>query len=135
MKGRRRSSNRTSWPLPTGVLFGVVISLAVTIIEAVLCAWLMNGEKITQETFGILTPWLLALAGWIGAMCGFRKVGRQRLVVCMVSTLGFWLVLLAIPALIFDGAYQRVGMCAACILLGGLAAALPAMKKPRKKYR
>ena len=135
MKNRRRSSRRPSWSLPTGVLFGIVISLALMLAEAVLCAWLLDIGKIAQQSFGKLTPWFLALAGWVGAMCGYQKVGRQRLVVCMVSALGFWLVLLAIPALVFDGAYQRVGICAASILLGGLGAAMPAMKKPRKKYR
>lgn len=129
--------------MPAGLLFGTVVSVGMTLLAVGLIAKLVSSEFMmeTQIGYGIMAALLAASFG--GAMGASAKIKRQRLLVCALSGLIFFLLLLAITALFFGGQYEAVGVTGVLIFGGSMLAALSGGgtvgkgrgKKNRKAYR
>ena len=135
MKRRRVKRGAKTLSMPSGILLAAGISLAIVVSEALVFAGLLGKEIITEGSFSNFVPILLFLSSLVGSWVGGSKVLDQKAIVCIVSALCFWLTLLGIPALFFDGQYGRVGICALAILAGGGVALFLSTRKPRVKYR
>lgn len=135
MKAAQKATGRTM-SMPGGLAFGGVISLAITVIGAVLLSKLMDTETIEWEGVGYGIMVLLTAASFLGALSAYSRIRRQRLVVCLLSGAIYWITLLGITALFFGGQYEAVGVTAGLILAGcGCAGmlALPAGRGGKRK--
>jgi len=96
--------------MPAGLLFGTLISMGVTLLAVGLIARLASSEylKETQIGYGIMLT--LLAASFAGALAAVGRIKRQRLMVCALSGLIFFLALLSITALFFGGQYEAVGV-------------------------
>lgn len=125
--------------MPVGLLVGCGVSMAVTLIAAGVLAKLLDSEKLAWENVGYGIEATLLLASFCGSMAAFRKIKRQRLVVCAVSGILYFCMLLALTALFFGGQYESVWLTAGLILAGSGGAALLGLrgegKGRRKKIR
>lgn len=110
--------------MPAGLMFGAFISMGMTVLAVGLIAKLVGSEYIkeTQIGYGIMVT--LLASSFFGALAAAGKIKRQRLMVCALSGLIFFLTLLSITALFFGGQYEAVGVTAILVLGGSLLAVL-----------
>ena len=137
---RNNKVTGTSKSIPTGICIGAVTSLAVTLIGALLTAWLINFEKAGENVIGYSAMIILMLSSISGTYVAQAVVKRQRQIVCAAAGSAYFLSLLAINALFFGGQYQGIGATALVIAAGAGVMILMGLKgstgldKRIKKY-
>lgn len=115
---------------PAGTALGLLTSLAVTVVGAAVCAALMSSERIGQSAMGICAIATVIAASVLGALVTVGNIKRMRLQMCLLSGGCYYLLLLGLTALLFDGSYTGLGSTALGVLLGsGIVAAMGAMPK------
>ena len=95
----------------------------------------MELGRLKQENIGYGVMLLLLTASYAGAALASAKVKRRKGLVCLLTGVGYFALLLAVTALFFGGQYSAVGVTALLILAGsGCAALTPALggKRGRK---
>lgn len=110
--------------MPMGLLIGSGVSMGITLAAAAVLAKLLDSERLAWENVGYGIEVVLVVASFCGAMAAYKKIKRQRLVVCAVSGVLYLSILLAITALFFGGQYEMVWLTAILILAGSGGAAL-----------
>ncbi len=110
--------------IPAGLAFGALISITVTILMALILAKLVQTEVLLQEQIGYGVMVLLLASSFLGAATAQGKVKHRRLMICMLSALIYFFILMSITALFFGGQYSAVGVTAGVILAGAGTAAL-----------
>ncbi len=119
--------------LPIGIALGTVAALIVTMLGAALLSWLISTEKIAQQGMGYGVMIIIFLASAAGAAIAVRLVGRQRMIVCLVVAAAYFLLLLSVTALFFDGQYQGVGVTGLLMLGGSLFVGLLGLRGDNKR--
>lgn len=119
--------------MPAGLVFGAFISLGVTLLTAAVLAKLVDMERLAWENIGYGIMVLLLLASFSGAMAAYAKIKRQRLLVCAISGAVYFGILLSITALFFGGQFDSVGVTAALVLAGSIAAGLLGLRGEGKR--
>lgn len=120
--------------IPSGLAFGALISLLVTLLSTLVLAKLLETEVIIWERIGYGIMVLIFAASFFGALSAYRKIRRQRLIVCMLSGFLYFGILLSMTALFFGGQYESMGITATLVLAGcGLAALLGIHRNGRQK--
>lgn len=104
--------------MPAGLALGAAASFGMTILAAGILAKLVDTEKLMWENIGYGVMVLLLLASFLGAMVSYRKIKRQRMMVCLLSGVVYFAILISITALFFGGQYESVGVTA-LLILGG----------------
>lgn len=123
--------------MPAGLAIGGAVSLGITLLGAAVLAKLVDQETLAWENVGYGVMVVLLLASFLGAMSAWGRIRRQRLLVCAVSSAIYFGLLLSITALFFGGQYEAVGVTAALVLAGSIAAWLLGLHdgRGRKKIR
>lgn len=121
--------------LPAGLAVGAAGSLAMTIILTAVLAKLVEAETMPVENIGYGIMALLVISSFAGAMIAFGRIKRQRLMVCGVSGVIYFAVLMSITALFFGGQYSAVGVTALMVLAGSAVAALLGLRQGRGAKR
>lgn len=121
---RKGNITGTAMSMPAGLAFGGAVSLGITLLGSALLAWLVHGEKLDPDQIGYGILILLLLGAFLGAEVAFRRIRRQRLLVCAASGVVYFGLLMAMTALFFGGQYSAVGVTALLILAGSCTAAL-----------
>ena len=117
--------------IPGGLAVGILFSMAVTLVLTAVLAKLVEAETVPQGKIGHGVMVILVLSAFVGALSAFSRIKRQRLMVCGLSGVVYFGVLMSMTALFFGGQYSSVGVTALLILLGSAAAALLGLKKGR----
>ena len=120
--------------LPAGLAIGAVCSLAATLILTAILAKLVEAETLPAEKvgYGIM---VLLVSSFAGAMISFGRIKRQRMLVCIVSGVIYFAMLMSMTALFFGGQYSAVGTTALLVLAGSGAAALLGLRQGRGAKR
>lgn len=140
MTGKQKVSGRAH-SLPAGLAYGAIFSMGLTVILAAVLAGLMFKDMIQEEMIGVISAGILIVSSGIGAWTAFKKIKHRRLMVCLLSGVLYYLLLLSCTALFFGGQYQGMGATGLTILGGCSAAALLGLhgqggrKKPHRKKR
>lgn len=121
--------------LPRGITVGLIVSMISTLIGAAIAAWLLASEKVGEGSVGYIVLILLLISGFLGAMTSCNIIKQKRLPACIISGGVYFLCLLGINALLFQGTYSGVGESALVILAGVLSAALLGLKNDKKMKR
>ena len=117
--------------LPAGLAIGAVCSLAATLILTAILAKLV--EAVEKVGYGIMV--LLIVSSFAGAMISFGRIKRQRMLVCIVSGVIYFAMLMSMTALFFGGQYSALGTTALLVLAGSGAAALLGLRQGRGAKR
>jgi len=89
-------------------------------------------EALRQDQIGYAVMVLLITASSLGAAIAQGKVKHQRVLVCMLSGLIYYVILICITALFFGGQYTGFGVTGLLILGGaGTTALLSGRRKGR----
>lgn len=108
----------TASSIPAGLGIGLLISIVITLVGSAITAYLIHSENIPQEGMGYGVIITLLLSTVAGAWVAVSRIQRQRLQMCMISGLCYYLTLLAMTALFFGGQYSGMGITA-LVVLGG----------------
>ena len=112
--------------LPAGLAIGAVCSLAATLILTAILAKLVEAETLPVEK---------VVSSFAGAMISCGRIKRQRMLVCIVSGVIYFAMLMSMTALFFGGQYSAVGTTALLVLAGSGAAALLGLRQGRGAKR
>ena len=119
--------------IPLGLAVGELVSMIITVAAAAVAAWLIATEKIGEGGIGYAATIITALAAAVGAWVSSALIKRMRLQICMLSGVCYFLILLALTALLFGGQYRGIGLSAIVILCAcALIALLPSKNKGLK---
>ena len=114
-----------------GLLYGLLLSLAVTVSGGGILAKLVETETLEESGIGYGVMIILILAAYTGAIFSFYRIRRKRLPVCLAFGTAFLGILLVITALFFDANYQGIGVKALLIYCGSLLGAMPVFRENR----
>jgi len=121
--------------IPAGITIGALTSVGVMLIGALAMAYLVMKETITIDRIGFGTMFILACASAIGTWLASALIKQKKLFVCGITALAFYLVLMSITAVFFDGMFAGMGLTALMILIGAGASLLPGMRKKSGKSK
>lgn len=121
MNGKR---NGRASSIPAGLVYGTGISVGITLIMSAAFGKLMDCEKLTWEQTGYGVLCMLLVSSFTGAVISCKRIRRQKLLVCGMSGISYFAVLICVTALFFGGQYEAVGVTAGLIAAGCAVAAL-----------
>ena len=106
-----------------GLTAGVVTSVAVTLCCAAVGAAMITTGKIGENVTGYISIGILLLATLIGTLTGTGRVQGKKLYTGLVIAAIYFILLLSMTALFFDGQYERVTVTSFVLILGAIGGA------------
>lgn len=128
-----RKVTGTTSSIPSGLAIGVLSAVVTTFMGILLASILIDNEIIKWRQSGYAVMIILIISSWIGAEVAANKIKRRRLMVCVVSAIGYFVALLMITGLFFGGKYSGVGESGLLILCGSTLGII--VKYPGKSER
>lgn len=128
----------TAVSMPAGIACGVVLSLVITCILAVVLTWLVLEGKIAEETLGYFVMGLLAISSALGSLLAALRIKRRWMMVCLLTGSVFYLILLIVTVVFFGGNFQGVGVSGLLVLTGAMVSGVSGLGKNRgskQRYR
>ena len=93
-------------------------SITATIVLAAIIAFLMNTEKITDTSIGYSGMGILLGASFAGAITAEKRFNGNRLLAGLLSGVVYFLILIGVTTLFFEGGCHGVWANALMILCG-----------------
>lgn len=142
MLTQHKAAGRAS-SLPAGLAAGAAISVLTMLMICLVGAWLISAEILAQQQIGYCMITALVTGAMLGAGTAWRKIKRQKLLVCLMSGGVYFGILALITIVFFGGDFRGAGVTLVSILLGTLASFflmnehknLKIGKKHRKRIR
>lgn len=128
-----RRTKSTMSDVSTGVLLGVGVCLLLTLLGSIVLTWMIHAEALQSVAVGYGVICVLLLSSLVGTWIASVKVNRFRAQVCLITAVGYYVVLLAMTALFFGGRYQGMGVTAVVVILGCIIAILIGLKSQKGK--
>lgn len=112
---------------------GALTSFLILMVMTGILAMLVNREILPQDAirYGVLG--ILLVSSFAGGMVAKGKGSAYRFLLCASSALGFFLILLGIQLLFFDGIFAGMAQKALLILAGSGAAGLAGSRRSRSR--
>lgn len=129
MAANQKSGRASS--IPAGLGAGAGVSVLVTMLGTALLAKLLDAETIQWEAVGYGILIMVMLASMLGCITAMKKIKRKQGIVCLLSALTYWGILLSITALFFGGQYEAVGVTLLLIVGGSGCAFLLCARQER----
>ena len=125
--------------IPKAIATGTIVGVISTLIFAALGAYAMDAEIIGEGSYGYISIVTLFISSFVGAMIAIGVSKKKKLPVCLLVGGVYFLSLVSITALFYDGMYKGMGetmlVIAASVIsvaLLGLSAGNKAKSKVRK---
>lgn len=119
----------TALPFPVGIAVGVLVSVGTTALLSAVLTWLVLSGKLNESAVGYASMGILLLSTALGSVLSAVKIKRRWLLVCELTGVLHFFVLLAATALFFGGEYHGVGITGALILTGSTGAGLMGLRR------
>lgn len=117
--------------IPTGLAMGIAVNTAILLVFAGIVAWLISMEYMEEKQLGYGIMIALIMSSFAGAYVAAEKIKRQRLLICGLSGVLYFMLLLGFTALFFGGQYEAVGVTGGLVIGGSVLAAI-AQNKPSR---
>ncbi len=122
--------------VPGSIALGAAVSMGVSLLGAGLAGYLLHRQTIGEGSIPAAALVITALASVLGSWLAAARAGRMRVQVCLLTGLAYFLLLLSMTALFFDGRYQGLALGAGVILAGSALPCLAMLKgKKSKKWK
>ena len=118
----------TAKSIPVGICIGMFVALVVTLSGALITAWLVSNERISDDGIGYSAMIILMASSMLGTFTAQSLVKHQKLIICAATGGSYYLMLLSITALFFGGQYQGMGVTALVIAAGTAVIILTGIK-------
>lgn len=133
---KTRSVKKQTSPLG-GILIGIAAAILVSLIFCLVAAGLLNSEKIGEGSVKYTVCGVQVVSLIIGILIA-QLVYKERAAIISVAVSGvYFVLLLCINLLFYDGSIRNIGLHLLCILASTLVGILPTFKKEKvyKKRR
>ena len=121
--------------IPAGLAIGCTVGMVLTLILSAVAAKLMDLEKIKETAVGYTALCILLVSSFACGLVASNAIKRRKLMVCGISALCYYLLLLSVTALFFGGQYQGMGMTALIVLCGGALSAMVSTRQGRAGHK
>lgn len=121
--------------IPAAIGMGVLLSLAVTVAVSIITAVLIAGERITENQGIYGAAAALLLAGFCGAMLAAGMAGQKRMLVCLTSGAAYFLLLLCVTAAAFEGMYENIWRTILLVIGSSAAAGFVGMRRNNSSFK
>ena len=119
--------------IPSGLIIGALVSTVITVLVAAIGAHLVMSQFIDQDQIGYCSIAALILGTILGAITACKRIKHRKLMVCALSGLAYYLLLLMTTALFYGGQYEGMGVTLLTVMLSTLAAALIVNREGKQK--
>ena len=106
-----------------GLTVGAVTSVAVTLCCAAVSAAMISTGKIGENVTSYISIGILLLATLIGTLTASAGVQDKKLYTGLAIAAIYFILLLSMTALFFDGQYERITVTSFVLLLGAIGGA------------
>lgn len=128
---------------PVGLLTGAVVSIVLTIFLAAVTAWIVLNGIMDTKLIGYFSMLILAIAATSGAAAAAGLIKHRKMIVCLLSGIIYYVILIAVNGLMFGCSCQGAGVMAilvfgGCTGVGTLAQRgkyTSGSKRKKHKYR
>lgn len=111
--------------IASALAISALASVSITIALTGIFAFLINSERITEKMIGYGGMGILLAGSFTGAIIAKKKANANPLQTSLISGGIYFLFLLGITALFFEGSYEGVWVNAVMILCGCVLAVIP----------
>lgn len=111
--------------LPEALGIGLLAGMAFTLAGTGLLAYLIGNETMDIGTVGAGCIVIHLIGSALSCLVAHAIMKRQRIVVCALSAMCYFLVQIGTTALLFEGQYRGVGAGVLTIVGGGVLSILP----------
>lgn len=121
--------------MPAGLGMGLLTGMVISFVTIMVISTLIAGEKLEQQQaiYGSFVALLLGSFG--GAWIAARIAEEKQMLVSIISGGIYFLVLMCITALFFEGMYENIWSTALLILGSSAAAGFAGIRKNNRGYR
>lgn len=119
--------------LPAGVGIGIGIGIVVSILGAMAAAWMIGSERIGEKSIQPAAYIIMGLSAGLGCWTAVLAVGSKRMQVSLLTGLGYYLSMLAITALFFEGEFEGMMIPTVIVGAGSLAIGLLSARTKKKQ--
>lgn len=131
-----RKPSGLAMSIPGALTLSGILGLVLTLSSSAVLAKLVDIQKMQEQNIGYGIIGMLLCVSFLCAVFAAERVKHQRLLVCLLSGVVYWCLLLSITALFFGGQYGAVGETGLLILCGSAIAALLGMRRgTRRKWK
>ena len=119
--------------LPVALLYGCGLGWLITIAMGIVIAWMVDGELMKISAISSAAVVAIILSAFAATVVSSMWAGKRRLPVCLLAGAIYYVGLLGINAIFFDGKYQ--GMLAGVLCVMGVAFGTGMIKPGYKKRK
>ena len=130
---KRNQLKVTNVPITIGV--GLLLSLIITVLAAILIAMMIIGERMEPSHIYFGSAATLLLASFIGALYVVLTMSEKRLLFSTISGVVYFLVLICITLVFFDGMFTNVWQALILVTGGSISAGVIKMNSKKTRYR
>lgn len=132
-----KSKHNSIW---TSVAIGLLAAVILTILGAILGTTLINGGKIQETAYPVISAIILCISSFFGTLITTKKASQQLLIAAGTTVLGYLLLLAGIQILFFEGEFHSLWRGILLSVVGTIPTILISMKphghkKGKVKYR
>lgn len=120
----KKNMSKQEKTIPVGIGIGVGISVISSLVIAAILAAMIASGRISPSSQSYGTLILLMASSIIGSAVSAMQIKSKRMIICLATALCYFLVLLCITALFFDGMYQGVPVTGLVVMGGGIIAGM-----------
>ena len=122
--------------VPAGLAMGAGISMGITALGTVLLSVLMDREVVDWKGTGYLIMVMILAAAFSGASVAYARIRHQKLLICLMSGMLYFALLLMLTLLFFGGKFEALGETALLAAGGSMCAAMAGSRgKSSKRIR
>ena len=132
MKANGKITGKAS-SMPAGIGLGTVIIMLITLIGAMLAAWMLDKQIIPEDAVGYISLVILLASSSMGAFIAVNRIKHRKMMVCMVCAGCYYMMLLMCTALAFGGQYTGMGVTALAVMGSALAVGLISIREKKRR--
>ena len=135
MKSNKKTTRKRAG-IPAGIMVGVLVSVMTTLLSSFVLSWLISSEKVSLDVGNNGIVIVLLAVSFFGSLTAVSVVKRLRTQICLMTGGAYYLTLLTVTAVFFDGRYKGCGIAAILVLIGcGLSVLLGVKEKKTGKSK
>ncbi len=105
---------------PASIALGIAMSVGVTMLGSLVLAWFVSKETLPEENLKYAVMLVTIASSVIGGLVATARAKERKLLISVLSGVGYYIVLLACTALFFEGQYSGLGLTGLLVLLGSV---------------
>lgn len=121
--------------LPAGISAGILSAVITTLCASALTAKLLQNQWLDVEKTGYGAMVILFFTAWIGSVVSQSRMKQFKIQVCLFFALTYFVLLLGIKTMFFEGELSGAGETALLIIGGSLLTLFQKRNTQKKKKR